>query len=126
MRTRSRKFWKDESELAASPPTAAFTPSATTTFAPCSSSTTATVSLARNHRAGFIHNHRTAHEIAAVASFNGVVRGGVIVDFDESEAAGFSSESVAHHVYAVHIHPSLRKEIGYIGLRRRIREVPDE
>jgi hypothetical protein len=126
MRTQSRKFSKDERELAASTPTAAFTPSATATFAPSSSTTAATVSLARHHRAGFIHNHRAAHEIAAVASFDGVVRGGVIVDFNESEAAGFSSKTVAHHVYAVHSDPSLRKEIGYIGLRRRIGEVPDE
>jgi hypothetical protein len=118
-----RKSWKDERGLAASPPTAAFPPSAT--FTP-SASTAATVSLARHHRAGFVHNHRPAHEIAAVASFNGVVRGSVIVDFDESKAAGFSSKTVAHHVYAVHIDPSLRKEIGYIGLRRRIGEVPDE
>src|SRR5580658_10515232 len=101
MRTRSRKFWKDERELAASTPTAAFTPSATAAFTPSSSSTAATVSLARHHRAGFVHNHRPAHEIAAVASFNGVVRGSVIVDFDESKTAGFSSKTIAHHVYAV-------------------------
>jgi hypothetical protein len=125
MRRRSRKFWKAERELAASPPTAPFTPSATATFAP-SSASTATVSLARHHRAGFVHNHRPAHEIAAVASFNGVVRGSVIVDFDESKAAGFSSKTIAHHVYAVHGDSGLRKEIGYIALRRRIGEVPDE
>jgi hypothetical protein len=84
------------------------------------------MSLARNHRASFVDHHRPSHEIAAVASFDGVIRGGVIVDFDESKAAGFSGKTVAHHVYAVHSDTSLRKEIGYIGLRRRIREVPDE
>ena len=111
--------------LAAAPPAAAFTPSsATTAFTPSSSA--ATVSLARHHRARFVHYHCPTHQIAAVASFDGVVRSGVIVDFDESKAAGFSSKSVAHHVHAVHGDPGLRKEIRYIGFCRRIGEVPDE
>jgi hypothetical protein len=98
------------------PPAAAFTPPASTSA----------VSLARHHGARFVHYHCPTHQIAAVASFDGVVRSSVIVDFDESKAAGFSSKSVAHHVHAVHGDPGLRKEIRYIGLRRRIREVPDE
>jgi hypothetical protein len=109
--------------LAASPPTAAFTPPAAT-FTPTSAAPT--VSLARHHRASFVYHHRPAHKIAPVAGFDGVVRSGVVVDFNESKAAGLSGKSVAHHVNAVHIDPSLRKEIGYIGLCRRIGEVPDE
>jgi hypothetical protein len=103
---------------------AAFAPSASAALTP--STTTAAMSLARHHRASFIHHHRAAHQIPAVACFNGVVRSGVIVDFNESKAARFSSKSIAHYVDTVYSDPSLRKEIGYIGFSRRIGEVPDE
>jgi hypothetical protein len=55
-----------------------------------------------------------------------VVGSGVIVDFNKSKAACFSSKSIAHYVDTVYSDSSLRKEIGYIGLSRRIGEVPDE
>jgi hypothetical protein len=102
---------------------AAFAPAASAALAPAAATA---VSLAGHHRASFVHHHRPAHEIPAVACFNCVVGSGVVVDFNESKAAGFSSKSVAHYVDTVYSDPSLRKEIGYIGLSRRIGEVPDE
>jgi hypothetical protein len=113
-------MWK---ELAASPTTAAFAPPASAALTPAAATA---VSLAWHHRASFVHHHGPAHEIPAIARFNSVVRSSVVVDFNESKAACFSSKSVAHHVDTVYSDPSLRKKIGYIGLSRRIGEVPDE
>jgi hypothetical protein len=117
--TRFGEFWKNEN-LTAPASTAAFTPPAA--FTPSAPSTAAV--LARNHRASLVHHHGPAHKIAAVAGFNGMVGGSVIVDFDESEATSLSGKPITHHIHAVHGDTRLRKEIRYVGLSRRIGEVP--
>jgi hypothetical protein len=118
--TRFGEFWKNES-LTAPASTAAFTPPAA--FTPSAPSTAAAV-LARHHRASFVHYNGPAHKIAAVAGFNGMVGGRVIVDFDESKATRLSSKPITHYIHAVHGDTRLRKEIRYVGFSRRIGEVP--
>jgi hypothetical protein len=111
------------SVLAAAASAATLAPSTTAAFTPAAPTTTAAV-LARDHGTSFVHHYGASHEVAAVACFNGVVRGGIIVDFDESKAAGLSSKPIAHYIHAIHGHTGLSKEIRYIGFSRRIREVP--
>src|SRR5580704_4137581 len=108
------------SQLPASPPAAAFAPALT----PAAAATA--MSLAWHHRTSFVHHHGPAHKVPAIASLNSVVRSGVIVDLNECKAACFSSKSIAHYVDTVYSDSCLRKEIGYIGLSRRIGEGPDE
>jgi len=85
--------------------------------------TTAATPFARHHGASFVDHQRAAHQVAAIAGFDGVVSSRVIMDFDESEPAGLSGEAVAHYIDAVHGDSSLRKEIRYVGFSCRIGEI---
>src|SRR5271165_5299285 len=80
--------------------------SATPAFTAASASAT---SLARDHGAGFIHHQRAAHEITAVAGFDGAICRGIVVDLDEPEPARFAREAIRH-----------------IGFGSRIGQVPYE
>ncbi len=94
----------------------AFPPSAASAAAP----------FARNHGTRLVDHQRSAHQIPAVASFDGAIGGAVIVDFDEPESASLASKAIAHHVDAVYGDTGLREEIRYIGFSRRIWKVSYE
>jgi hypothetical protein len=96
---------------------AAFTPSAT--FTP-----PAAMTLAGHHRARLVHHQSAAHQIPAIARFDGMIRGRIIVDFYKSKTASLPGKPIPHHVYAVNVNTGLSKEICNIGLGRRIGEVP--
>jgi hypothetical protein len=116
-------FWKAELGLSAAASAAAFAPPAAITAVP----TTATAAaFARNHRPCFVDNQRAAHEVAAIAGFDGAIGRAVIVDFDESEPAGLTCKSVPHYVNAVYADSRLREEIRDIGFGCRIGQVPYE
>jgi hypothetical protein len=110
MPTRSRKCSKRDERLAAAS-AATTTVSATTATARAAASTPAASAFAGNHGAGFVDNQCTSHEIAAVASFDGTISRGVVVNFNESESASLACETVTHHVHAVHGNTRLREEI---------------
>ena len=86
----------------------------------------AATTFTRNHGTRFIDYQRSAQQIPAVASFDGAIRGTVIVDFDEPKSTSLASEAVAHHVDAVYSDTGLREEIRNIGFRRRIWKVSYE
>jgi len=97
--------------------------SATPAFTAASASAT---SLARDHGAGFIHHQRAAHEITAVAGFDGAICRGIVVDLDEPEPARFAREAIAHDIDTIHCDTGLREEIRHIGFGSRIGQVPYE
>jgi hypothetical protein len=102
----SRKCWQDKLDFLASGPAAAALASAAT------AGTTATAAtFAWHHRTGFVHHQRAAQQVAAVASFDCAVSGGVVVDFDEPESASLTGKTIAHYIHAIHGNTRLREEI---------------
>jgi hypothetical protein len=97
-------------------------PAASATFA-ARTTATAAAAFARNHGASFVDHQSAAQEVAPIARFNCAVCGRVVVDFDESESAGLTCKTIAHHIHAIHGDTRLRKEIRYIGFGSRIREI---
>jgi hypothetical protein len=64
----------------------------------------AATATAGGHWAGFVYDYCAAHQLLAVAAIDGALCGGIVVDFDEAEAAGLASEAVSHHDYRIHIY----------------------
>jgi len=77
-------------------------------------------------RTRLIHHQSTAHERSAVASLDGLVRQGIIVDFNESKPARLATKPVAKDVDRVNTDTSLLEERLYIRFGRFIRQVPHE
>jgi hypothetical protein len=92
--------------LVARPSTAAL---ASTTTATTRASSTAT--FAGNHGTGFVYDQRAAHEVAAVASFDGAIGCGVVVNFHEAKPACLAGKTITHYIHAIHGDTRLREEI---------------
>jgi hypothetical protein len=89
-------------------------------------SAASSASLTGHHRTRFIHYKRAAHKIPAIACLDSAIGSAIVVDFYESEPASLARKAIAHHVDAVDSDTGLRKEICYVGFRRRIWKVSDE
>jgi hypothetical protein len=88
--------------------------SATTALASAAASrtsTAATAAFAGNHGTGFVDHECAAHQVAAIASLNRAVSGGVVIDLNEPESASLAGETIAHYVHAIDGHARLREEI---------------
>src|SRR5579862_5443255 len=67
--------------------------------------------FARRHGTRFVDHQRPAHHFLAVATVDGLLRGGVIVDLDETEAAGLAGKAIAHDGHGIDRHAIISKEV---------------
>jgi hypothetical protein len=86
-------------------------PTATALASTAPRTASSTAAFARNHGTGFIDYQCAAHQIAAIAGFDGTVGCGVIVNLNEPESPSLAGETITHHVHAIDGDTRLREEI---------------
>jgi FKBP-type peptidyl-prolyl cis-trans isomerase 2 len=89
----------------------AWTSAASLTSTATRASAATAAAFARDHGTGFIDDQRAAHQVAAVAGFNGTIGSRVVVDFNEPESASLAGKTIAHNIDAVDGNTRLREEI---------------
>jgi len=77
-------------------------------------------------RTGFIYNQRPAHEGPAITRLNCLTGESVVVNFDEPEPSGFTTETVPKNVHAIHVNSGLREKGLYICFCSFVGQVPHE
>jgi hypothetical protein len=68
----------------------------------------------RRHRTSLVHHQNPAAQLLAVTSLDGMLRGGIIIDFHESEPTGLARKSIPHNRHGIDGYTVIAKEILHI------------
>jgi hypothetical protein len=96
----------------------------TTAATTASSATTTTATFA--HGAGFVHHQRAAHELFAVAGFDGPIGCPVIGELGESKASRLTREFVPNNLHGIGVDPGLREKVLKLRLTGLIGKVANK
>jgi hypothetical protein len=70
--------------------------------------------FSRRHRTSLVHHQNPAAQFLAVTSFDGMLRGGIVIDFHESEPSGLARKTIAHDRHGIDGYTIVAKEILHI------------
>jgi hypothetical protein len=90
---------------------------------PRPSTATSAATFSRRHRTSLIHYENPATQFLAVTSFDGMLRGGIIIDFHESKPSSLACKTIAHNRHRIDGYTIVAKESLHIRFAGRVREI---